>query len=81
MPVPVEKFYYPRLVIALLEFALNSFWVFVLNLFLNECTMQAYITDLLNIQLDMEFLEVLTEGIDRVLMIRGSGNEVITIYS
>ncbi|XP_052060467.1 solute carrier family 12 member 4-like isoform X2 [Mytilus californianus] len=29
----------------------------------------------------MEFLEVLTEGIDRVLMVRGSGHEVITIYS
>ncbi|XP_053401754.1 solute carrier family 12 member 4-like isoform X2 [Mercenaria mercenaria] len=29
----------------------------------------------------MEFLEVLTEGIDRVLMVKGSGNEVITIYS
>lgn len=29
----------------------------------------------------MEFLEVLTEGLDRVLMVRGSGSEVITIYS
>ncbi|OWF50135.1 Solute carrier family 12 member 6 [Mizuhopecten yessoensis] len=29
----------------------------------------------------MEFLEVLTEGLDRVLMVRGSGHEVITIYS
>ncbi|XP_076449230.1 solute carrier family 12 member 4-like [Babylonia areolata] len=29
----------------------------------------------------MEYLEVLTEGIDRVLMVRGSGREVITIYS
>lgn len=29
----------------------------------------------------MEFLEVLTEGLDRVLMVRGSGTEVITIYS
>jgi len=29
----------------------------------------------------MEFLEVLTEGLDRVLLIRGSGREVITIYS
>jgi hypothetical protein len=35
----------------------------------------------LNRILDMEFLEVLTEGIDRVLMVRGSGHEVITIYS
>ncbi|XP_052816164.1 solute carrier family 12 member 6-like isoform X2 [Mya arenaria] len=29
----------------------------------------------------MEFLEVLTEGLDNVLMVRGSGSEVITIYS
>ncbi|ESN99040.1 hypothetical protein HELRODRAFT_66482, partial [Helobdella robusta] len=29
----------------------------------------------------MEYLEVLTEGIDRVLMVRGGGREVITIYS
>ena len=32
-------------------------------------------------QSDMEFLDVLTEGLERVLMVRGSGNEVITIYS
>lgn len=30
---------------------------------------------------DMEFLEVLTEGLDRVLLVRGSGREVVTIYS
>jgi len=30
---------------------------------------------------DMEFLEVLTEGIERVLMVRGGGSEVITMYS
>lgn len=30
---------------------------------------------------DMEFLEVLTEGLERVLMVRGGGQEVITIYS
>jgi len=30
---------------------------------------------------DMEFLEVLTEGLSRVLMVRGGGNEVITMYS
>nr|CAD7593392.1 unnamed protein product [Timema genevievae] len=30
---------------------------------------------------DMEFLEVLTEGLERVLMVRGGGREVITIYS
>ena len=29
----------------------------------------------------MEFLDVLTEGLDRVLMVRGGGREVITIYS
>merc|ERR1719158_2566187 len=29
----------------------------------------------------MEFLEVLTEGLDRVMMVRGGGREVITIYS
>jgi len=30
---------------------------------------------------DLEFLEVLTEGLERVLMVRGGGREVITIYS
>lgn len=30
---------------------------------------------------DMEFLEVLIEGLDRVLLVRGGGREVITIYS
>ena len=30
---------------------------------------------------DMEFLEVLTDGLERVLMVRGGGREVITIYS
>lgn len=30
---------------------------------------------------DMEFLEVLTEGLDRVLMVKGCGREVVTIYS
>ncbi|GFT69572.1 solute carrier family 12 member 4 [Nephila pilipes] len=29
----------------------------------------------------MEFLEVLTEGLEHVLMVRGGGREVITIYS
>uniref|UniRef100_A0A4W6FAC6 SLC12A transporter C-terminal domain-containing protein n=1 Tax=Lates calcarifer TaxID=8187 RepID=A0A4W6FAC6_LATCA len=29
----------------------------------------------------MEFLEVLMEGLDRVLLVRGGGREVITIYS
>ena len=31
--------------------------------------------------IDMEFLDVLTEGLERVLMVRGGGREVITIYS
>jgi len=31
--------------------------------------------------IDMEFLEVMTEGLDKVLMVRGGGREVITIYS
>ncbi len=30
---------------------------------------------------DMEFLDVLTEGLDRVLLVRGGGREVVTIYS
>lgn len=30
---------------------------------------------------DMAFLEVLTEGLNRVLLVRGGGREVITIYS
>ncbi|XP_038158892.1 solute carrier family 12 member 4 [Cyprinodon tularosa] len=29
----------------------------------------------------MEFLEVLTEGLERVMLVRGGGREVITIYS
>lgn len=29
----------------------------------------------------MEFLDELTEGLERVLMVRGGGREVITIYS
>jgi potassium/chloride transporter 4/5/6 len=33
------------------------------------------------LSVDMEFLEVLTEGLERVLMVRGGGREVITIYS
>jgi len=35
----------------------------------------------LNLTTDMEFLEVLTEGMERVLMVRGGGSEVITMYS
>lgn len=29
----------------------------------------------------MEFLEVLTERLEKVLMVKGGGQEVITIYS
>lgn len=36
---------------------------------------------LLDGRADMEFLEVLTEHLDRVLLVRGGGREVITIYS
>ncbi len=36
---------------------------------------------LLDQMTDMEYLEVLTEGLERVLMVRGGGREVITIYS
>lgn len=30
---------------------------------------------------DMEFIEALTEGVERVLLVKGSGQEVVTIYS
>lgn len=30
---------------------------------------------------DMEFMEVMMEGLNRVLLVRGGGREVITIYS
>lgn len=36
---------------------------------------------LLDARSDMEFLEVLTEHLDRVMLVRGGGREVITIYS
>lgn len=29
----------------------------------------------------MEFIEVLTEGLERVILARGAGREVITIFS
>ena len=35
----------------------------------------------LTISSDMEFVEVMTEGLKRVLLVKGSGHEVITIYS
>lgn len=34
-----------------------------------------------SVLIDMDFLEALTEGLERVLMVRGGGKEVITIYS
>ena len=30
---------------------------------------------------DMEYIEVLTEKLDRVLLVRGGGREVVTMYS
>lgn len=36
---------------------------------------------ILTVSPDMEFLEVLMEGLNRVLLVRGGGREVITIYS
>ncbi|PIC33518.1 hypothetical protein B9Z55_013470 [Caenorhabditis nigoni] len=29
----------------------------------------------------MDFIDALTEGLDRVLLVRGTGAEVVTIYS
>lgn len=43
--------------------------------------MSMSVLSVLNWSLDMEFLEVLTEGLERVLLVRGGGREVITIYS
>uniref|UniRef100_A0A665VIQ8 Solute carrier family 12 member 7-like n=1 Tax=Echeneis naucrates TaxID=173247 RepID=A0A665VIQ8_ECHNA len=39
------------------------------------------ISTLTAVDSDMEFLEVLLEGLNRVLLVRGGGREVITIYS
>lgn len=44
-----------------------------------KCTI--YLPVSLTTSEDMEFLEVLTEGLERVLLVRGGGSEVITIYS
>lgn len=46
---------------------------------LSPCSVVAVV--LLDGHADMEFLEVLTEHLDRVLLVRGGGREVITIYS
>lgn len=57
----------------------NKFTYFLLNIIysINQCQILP-----LNFRhTDMEFLEVLTEGLNRVLLVRGGGREVITIYS
>lgn len=47
-----------------------------------RCVARVYSMSLTTMCLsDMEFLEVLMEGLDRVLLVRGGGREVITIYS
>ena len=60
----------------------NILWI-TLNLTLSSP--QAYFVNIFKSysanSSDMEFLEVLTEGLERVLMVRGGGREVITIYS
>ena len=35
----------------------------------------------LTVCVDIEYLEVLTEGLNKVLLVRGTGKEVITMYS
>ena len=45
-----------------------------------ECSHDLHNT-MFTVAIDMEFLDVLTEGLDRVLMVRGGGREVVTIYS
>lgn len=48
----------------------------------SNCNMNNFVIKSINaLFLDMEFLEVLTEGLEKVLMVRGGGQEVITIYS
>lgn len=47
---------------------------------MNTTTNTSY-SAFLNPVSDMEFLEVLMDGLDRVLLVRGGGREVITIYS
>ena len=49
--------------------------------FLSLCILSFSCLDLKWLDVDMEFLDVLTEGLDRVLMVRGGGSEVVTIYS
>lgn len=49
----------------------------------SNCKFRKLVKMYVNLEIftDMEFLEVLTEGLERVLMVRGGGQEVITIYS
>jgi len=49
---------------------------FLVLLFMMYC-----VSALMSAYADMEYIEVLAEGIERVLMVRGGGREVITIYS
>jgi len=39
------------------------------------------VLDLTDIRQDMMYLEALSDGLERVLMVHGSGKEVITMYS
>ena len=64
----------PRSLVFNLKTRIRQFDNFYVPLFL------FYIIDYLLFS-DMEYLEVLTEGLERVLMVRGGGREVITIYS
>lgn len=43
--------------------------------------MEGFCAFLSRCSLDIEFLDVLTEGMERVLLVAGGGREVITIYS
>jgi len=49
--------------------------------YLNEVWCVAVVSVLTSTVPDMEYIEVLAEGIEHVLMVRGGGREVITIYS
>lgn len=60
------------------------FWIYKIQQLTDEtvtCSNSLFAETLLNVCPDMEFLEVLTEGLERVLLVRGGGSEVITIYS
>ena len=55
-------------------FSYDSYFFLLINLHINICLV-------LRVIADMEFVEVLTDGLARVLMVRGAGREVVTIYS